>query len=118
LIGLGAAAEDDLTARAGHHGEDEEHDHDDFDSFILQTPPLASAEAVRGAVQRALAVPGVLRVKGYAAVAGKTAPLIVQGVGQRVEAAFARPGSSQAPGLVVIGLQGLDRSAVAAALAA
>jgi cobalamin biosynthesis protein CobW len=118
LIGLAAAAEDDLAARAGHHGEDEEHDHDDFDSFIVQAPALASAEAVRDAVQRALAVPGVLRVKGYADVAGKAATLIVQGVGQRVETAFARPGTSQGAGLVVIGLKGLDRSAIAAALGA
>ena len=40
LIGLGAAAENDLAARAGHHGEEEEHDHDDFESIVVS--PLAT----------------------------------------------------------------------------
>jgi len=35
LIGLNAAAEDDMAARVGHHGEEEEHDHDDFDSIVV-----------------------------------------------------------------------------------
>ncbi|MGA0598854.1 cobalamin biosynthesis protein CobW [Enterovirga sp. CN4-39] len=117
LIGLAAAAEDDLAARAGHHGVDEEHDHDDFDSFVVRPAAMNSAEAVRDAVLRALTVPGVLRVKGYAPVAGKPAPLVVQGVGRRVETSFARPGAGQMPGLVVIGLKELDRAAAAAALA-
>ncbi|NNM71794.1 cobalamin biosynthesis protein CobW [Enterovirga aerilata] len=117
LIGLAAAAEDDLSARAGHHGDEEEHDHDDFDSFVVRPPAMDSADAVRNSVLRTLALPGVLRVKGYAAVAGKAAPLVVQGVGGRVETVFARPGASRAAGLVVIGLKGIDRRAVEAALA-
>src|SRR3954469_23473796 len=35
LIGLNAAAEDDMAAQAGYHGEEEEHDHDDFDSIVV-----------------------------------------------------------------------------------
>lgn len=117
LIGLSAAAEDDLAARAGHHGEDEEHNHDDFDSFVVETPTSRDAAAVGASVRRALAVPGVLRVKGHAAVAGKAAPLVVQGVGSRVETMFARPGADRRAGLVVIGLKGFDRAAVETALA-
>jgi cobalamin biosynthesis protein CobW len=117
LIGLSAAAEDDLAARAGHHGADEEHDHDDFDSVIMRSEPAESAEAVKTAVRGALAVPGVLRVKGYAAVTGKPAPLVVQAVGERVEVAFGRPGGAQQAGLVVIGLKGFDQAAVRTALA-
>ncbi|MDB5589762.1 cobalamin biosynthesis protein CobW [Enterovirga sp.] len=116
LIGLSAAAEDDLAARAGHHGADEAHDHDDFDSFVVRPPAMAAAEAVAAAVTRALAVAGVLRVKGYAAVAGRPSPLVVQGVGTRVDTVFARPGSRAGQDLVVIGLKGLDRGAVEAAL--
>ena len=123
LIGLAAAAEDDLAARAGHHGAEEEHDHDDFDTFVVRAAPRADAEAVRSAVAAALACPGVLRIKGYAGVAGKAAPLAVQAVGGRIETAYARPvpgpatGSRPGEGLVVIGLKGLDRARIEAALA-
>ena len=117
LIGLSAAAEDDLAARAGHHGAEEEHEHDDFDSFVVRPAPGADLDAIRSGVAAALACPGVLRVKGYAAVGGKTAPVVVQAVGERVDLAFARPGSRAGDGLVVIGLKGLDRSRIEAALA-
>ena len=117
LIGLMAGAEDDLAARAGHHGAEEDHDHDDFDSFVLRAPAFADQAAVRQAVTAMLASSGVLRVKGYAAVAGKSAPLVVQAVGARVDLAFARPGSRAGDGLVVIGLKGLDRAAIEAMVA-
>ncbi len=35
LLGISAAAEDDLDARPSHHGEGEDHDHDDFESVAL-----------------------------------------------------------------------------------
>jgi cobalamin biosynthesis protein CobW len=41
LIGLNSAAENDIAARAGHHGEEDEHDHDDFDSIVV-TPASAA----------------------------------------------------------------------------
>jgi cobalamin biosynthesis protein CobW len=117
LLGLAAGAEDDLAVRAGHHGAEEEHDHDDFDSFVIALPPASGQEAVRDGVRRALAIPGVLRVKGRARVVGKPAPLVVQAVGSRVDLAFARPGSTAKDGLVVIGLKDMDRGAVESALA-
>ena len=118
LIGLAAAAEDDLGARAGHHGAGEEHDHDDFDSFVVRPAARADIGSLRASVEAALAVPGVLRVKGHAPIAGKPSPAVVQAVGSRVELAFARPGSRTGEGLVVIGLKGMDRAEVEAALAA
>lgn len=116
LLGLSAEAEADMTGRESHHDlEGEEHDHDDFDSFVAATDPFASLDAVRAAVAAALAVPGVLRIKGRVGVAGKAAPAVVQGVGPRIETWF-EPGGDAA-GLVVIGLRDLDRSAVTRALA-
>src|SRR5204862_2153918 len=91
LIGLAAAAEDDLKARAGHHGEEEEHDHDDFDSIVVKPTPAASVETMRARVGDALGLAGVLRVKGHARIDGKPAPMVVQAVGSRVELSFARP---------------------------
>ncbi|HMO29691.1 cobalamin biosynthesis protein CobW [Enterovirga sp.] len=116
LIGLAAAAEDDLSARRGHHGEEEEHDHDDFDSVVVKAKPAADLASVERAVREALAKDGVLRVKGYAAIAGRPAPLVVQAVGNRVDLAFALPGAKPPEGLVVIGLKDMDHAGARAAL--
>ena len=35
LLGLDAAAEDDLASRPSHHDLEPEHDHDDFESFVV-----------------------------------------------------------------------------------
>ena len=115
LIGLGIAAENDMAGRESHHDlEGEEHDHDDFASFVLATPAFASLDELKLRVAAAARVPGVLRIKGRAAVAGKSASAIVQAVGPRVDAYFA-PGSGPT-GLVIIGLRDLDRAMVTACL--
>jgi cobalamin biosynthesis protein CobW len=116
LLGLASASEDDMAGRESHHDlEGEEHDHDDFDSFVVPVPPFASLDALKAAVTSALAVPGVLRVKGRASVAGRASPVVVQAVGPRLETWFATGG--EGGGLVVIGLRDMDRAAVSARLA-
>ena len=117
LIGLAAAAEDDLKARAGHHGEEEEHDHDDFDSIVVKPSPAGTIETMRARVSDALGLAGVLRVKGHARIDGKPAPMVVQAVGKRVELSFARPDLQHTEHLVIIGLKGFDGDAVRKALA-
>jgi cobalamin biosynthesis protein CobW len=115
LLGISAAAEDDMKGRESHHElEGEEHDHDDFDSFVVAVPEAASLEALRARVAAALTVPGVFRIKGHARVAGKAAPVVVQAVGARVETYFSPAPAKE--GLVVIGLRDLDRAAAAARL--
>ena len=131
LLGLGAGAEADMAARHErhhHHHDDEDdhhedadhhhhHDHDDFDSFVLTLPEAADADALKAKVARACEAEGVLRIKGFAAVAGKPMRLVVQAVGPRVDAYFDRPHEGErATRLVVIGLAGMDRGAVEAAL--
>jgi cobalamin biosynthesis protein CobW len=116
LVGLGSEAENDLAARQGHHGEEEEHDHDDFDSVVMQCSPAGSTESLNARIAAALQEPGVLRVKGYARIAGKPAAAVVQAVGGRVELSFARPDARVSDGLVVIGLKGFDSEAVRRAL--
>jgi cobalamin biosynthesis protein CobW len=117
LIGLNAAAEDDMAARVGHHGEEEEHDHDDFDSIVIKPGAAGDLDAMRASVGAALGIEGVLRVKGHARIADKPAPIVVQAVGARVDLAFARPDVSHPEHLVVIGLKGFDTDAVRKALA-
>jgi cobalamin biosynthesis protein CobW len=61
-----------------------------------------------------------LRLKGFLALAGSPSRLVVQAVGPRIETYFDRPWTDGEPrdgALVVIGLTGLDRRAIAAALA-
>lgn len=117
LIGLNAAAEDDMAARVGHHGEEEEHDHDDFDSIVIKPTAAADLDTMRARVSDALGLEGVLRVKGHARIADKPAPIVVQAVGARVDLAFARPDVSHPEHLVVIGLKGFDADAARKALA-
>ena len=38
LLGMQAAAEDDLDARPSHHEDADDHDHDDFDAFSVALP--------------------------------------------------------------------------------
>jgi len=111
LLGLGSGAEDDMSGRENHHElEGEDHDHDDFASFVVDAPAFETVEALKQRVGRALAFPGVLRIKGRARVDGKMASIVVQGVGPRVETYF-DPADGR-DGLVVIGLADLDPAAV------
>ncbi len=121
LLGLEAAAEDDLEARPSHHDADGEHDHDDFDSFVLDVPALLDPDAWVDRLARVAAAHDVLRMKGFLDVRGKPMRLLVQGVGTRVRKQFDRawrPGEARVGRLVVIGEKGLDRAAVEALLAA
>ena len=120
LLGLGAAAEDDLDARPSHHGDGEDHDHDDFESVALPVGTAGSPDDLAARVAKAAEIAGVLRIKGFAEVKGKPMRLVVQGVGTRIAQHYDRPwkASEHREGrLVVIGLKGFDRTAVAAALA-
>ena len=116
LLGLGAAAEDDLANRPSHHDAEEGHDHDDFDSFVLDVPALDDPEAFTRKLAGVAERHGVLRTKGFLAVAGKPMRLLVQGVGSRFRQQFDRPwapGEARRGRLVVIGEKGIDRAAIA-----
>jgi cobalamin biosynthesis protein CobW len=119
LLGLGVGAEDDIENRKTHHDDELDHDHDDFDSFVVKLPEIGDPAAIAARIARVAEVHNVLRMKGFVAVAGKTMRLLVQAVGPRVSHYYDRPwgGSETRQGnLVVIGLKGLDRDAVAKAL--
>lgn len=111
LLGLGAAAEDDLAARPSHHDGADEHEHDDFTSFVLDLPEQETAEAFVKKLENVARTHDVLRMKGFARVAGKSLRLGVQAVGGRIRHAY-EPGEAATGRLVVIGLHGLDPKAV------
>ncbi len=119
LLGITAAAEDDLDSRPSHIDGLEDHDHDDFDSFVLPAGEIASVEALVAKLGEVIAAHDVLRVKGMVAVAGKPSRLVVQAVGPRIQHYFDRawhPNEPRRTALVVIGQKGLDETAIRAAL--
>ena len=119
LLGMRAAAEDDLDARPSHHDAEGEHDHDDFETFVVAVPAVGDPDALIDRLVAATRAHDILRVKGFVEVAGKPMRMLVQGVGQRFRRDFERPwGAEEArqSRLVVIAQRGVDRDAVAAAL--
>jgi cobalamin biosynthesis protein CobW len=117
LLGLGAAAESDLESRPSHHDLEGEHDHDDFDTFVIDVPALASPQVLIDRIARATGQHDILRVKGFAEIAGKPMRLLVQGVGARLQHQFDRPwrlDELRQGRLVVIGEKGFDKEAIRA----
>ncbi|WP_323041606.1 cobalamin biosynthesis protein CobW [Gemmobacter sp.] len=119
VLGIAAAAEDDLAARPSHHDGADDHEHDDFDSAIIDLPEVSDPAALAARVAALADAHKILRVKGHVAVAGKPMRLLVQAVGPRVRHQFDRPwGAQPRQGrLVVIAEKGnLDPAAIRAAL--
>jgi cobalamin biosynthesis protein CobW len=105
ILGLGAAAEDDLDARPSHHDGADDHEHDDFESVVIEIDAVASAGELVARIETLAKTQNILRVKGYAVVAGKPMRLLVQAVGGRVRHQFDRawkPDEQRIGRLVVI----------------
>jgi len=121
LLGMGLAVEDDIENRKTGHDGAFDHEHDDFDTFVIELPAVADADELARKVAAAAEAENALRVKGFAEVEGKPMRLLVQAVGPRVAHYYDRawqPGEQRGTRLVVIGLKGLDRAAIEKALAA
>ena len=119
LLGLGVGTEADIANRRTRHDAEEDHDHDDFDSFVVALDEIADPSALSARISAVAEDFDVLRVKGFAAVADKPLRLLVQAVGARVTHQFDRPWKATEARdgrLVVIGLKGLDRAAVTRAI--
>lgn len=115
LLGLSAAAEHDLAARPSHHDNEAEHDHDDFETFIVDVPEFSSPDDLASRAKAVADAHDVLRVKGYVAIGGKPMRLLLQGVGARVDTRYERawqPDEQRIGRLVVIGQKGLDRDSI------
>jgi cobalamin biosynthesis protein CobW len=91
ILGLHAAAEDDIAARPSHHDGEDDHEHDDFNSVVIDLPEVADPAALMAAIIRLATEQKILRVKGHVAVAGKPMRLLVQAVGTRVRSQYDRP---------------------------
>ncbi|WP_332774638.1 cobalamin biosynthesis protein CobW [Polaromonas sp.] len=105
LLGLEKAVEDAIDQRKTHHDEEEDHDHDAFDSVSV-TLNVADREQLLRALAGLVERHEIYRAKGFVALPGVAMRLVVQGVGQRFDSYFDRPWRSEelrATRLVLIG---------------
>ncbi|WP_171174646.1 cobalamin biosynthesis protein CobW [Ruegeria sp. HKCCD8929] len=91
VLGLEAAAEDDMDARPSHHDGADDHEHEDFESVVIDLPEQSAPAELVARIERLANELNILRVKGYAAVTGKPMRLLVQAVGARVRHQYDRP---------------------------
>jgi cobalamin biosynthesis protein CobW len=121
LLGHSASAEDDMHNRPSHHemeGE-EQHDHDDFITFIVDLPGSISKDTVLKRIESTIATHDILRLKGFANIDGSDARLLIQAVGPRMNSYFDRPwrnDETKSTRLVVIGEKHMDRVAIETSL--
>ncbi|WP_368184789.1 cobalamin biosynthesis protein CobW [Aestuariibius sp. HNIBRBA575] len=103
-----------------HHHHHHDHDHDAFESFVVTCGEVTDAAAFAQQVADVIRANDILRLKGFAAVAGKPMRLTLQAVGPRVDTYFDQPFGDQPreTRLVVIGQAGLDHAKITQALQA
>ena len=115
LLGLRVCTEADLVTRSSHHDGQGDHDHDDFETLLIDIPAQSAPDALIARIAEAVAAHDILRVKGYVEIAGKPMRLLVQGVGARLQHQFDRrwrPAEPRRSALVVIGRKGFDAAAI------
>jgi cobalamin biosynthesis protein CobW len=113
-LGLRAAAEASIDQRPSHHdAPDEDHDHDEFVSFVASLGPIADPAALERRIRSVAASHDVLRVKGFVDVPGRPMRHVIQAVGSRIDRYYDRPwrdGEERRTELVVIAQRGIDEA--------
>ncbi|MGQ0484174.1 MAG: cobalamin biosynthesis protein CobW [Hyphomicrobiales bacterium] len=117
LLGVAAAAEEDMANRLSRHEMEGEiqHDHDDFVSFTVSLGEVADRDTLLARIAAAVREHDILRLKGFAALGDAPSRLLVQAVGPRLNSYFDRPwraDETRATELVVIGMKGLQRAVI------
>jgi cobalamin biosynthesis protein CobW len=121
VLGLATAAEDDLVARPSLHDLQAEHDHDDFESFVVTSGAVQDGDDFIARLRAAIGLHDVLRVKGFVDRPGRYRRQVVQAVGTPLQHHFDwlwLAGEKRETRLVAIGKKGLDRAAITSALQA
>ena len=117
LLGSKASAEDDLDNRKSNHEMEgvAQHDHDDFNTFIVELSGTQDKDALLKRIAQTIAQFEILRVKGFAAIEGSKARMLIQAVGPRLNSYFDRAwnkGEVQRTQLVVIGEKTMDQAKI------
>ena len=123
LLGMAAAAEDDLDARYSHHDDHGEgaadHNHDEFDSFTISLGLIEDADKFQENLIAIVKAHDVLRIKGFLHRPDVDRREVIQGVGPRFSRYFDRPwhaSETRDTQIVVIGHHDMDQAAVEAAI--
>ena len=88
ILGVNAAAENDLDNRRSHHDGFDDHEHDDFDTFSITVPKILDVEKFKIVLEKLIRENDILRIKGFLRVESKPLNLLVQGVGKRLSVNF------------------------------
>ena len=123
LLGMGAAAEDDLLNRTSHHEhhhdehdhDEHDHSHDAFKSFTLPLGDITDTDALLARLLDAVKQHDILRIKGFIYNPKKPMREVIQGVGPRFTKYFDRPWNDSEPKtthLVIIGLEHMNEQAI------
>ena len=89
LLGLEKAVEDVIDQRKTYHDEEEDHDHDAFDSASVTLDVTDRAQLLR-ALTSLVERYEIYRVQGFVALPGVALRLVMQGVRQRFDSYFDR----------------------------
>ena len=135
ILGMSSASEADIHNRKSHHEmhhdehhhdeddddhhhHDHEHDHDDFENFVVEIGAVENAKTFIANLKSVIEDHDILRLKGFVEIKGKPMRLVVQAVGARIDSYFDREWGQEMPTtrLVVIGVSGLDEAAISAAI--
>lgn len=111
LLGVKAAAENDLESRHSHHEEDhanglDHHHDDDIDSIVVTVTVPHTPESLVGALKEMVAEHEIYRIKGFIDIPGKPMRMVLQGVSHRFDHYFDRKwkdGEARKTSLVFIG---------------
>ena len=76
LLGLGVGTEDDIENRKTHHDDELDHDHDDFESFVVEIGEIGDPATIARRVAATAEAHNVLRMKGFLPVSGKPMRLL------------------------------------------
>ena len=88
LLSLQSEAENDLKSRPSHHDNEEEHDHEDFESIILNLDEIEDAKEFCKKIKRLTEDYEILRIKGYLSIKNKPMRFLIQSVGSRVRGQY------------------------------
>lgn len=118
LLGVNAAAENDLDSRHSHHEEDHanglEHEHDeDIDSVVVDIHAPHTPETLVEALKELIGEHEIYRIKGFINVPGKLMRMVLQGVSNRFDHYFDRKwkdGETRKTSLVIIGNELHDKN--------
>ncbi|MCH2231389.1 MAG: cobalamin biosynthesis protein CobW [Crocinitomicaceae bacterium] len=111
LLGIAAAAEDDVDSRHSIHEEHHKHGHhhhhnDDIENKLLVYPETKDIKNLVGELKQMVEGNEIYRIKGFVNIPNKPMRMVLQGVGDRFDYYFERPwreGEERKTKLVVIG---------------